>query len=274
MDLLTTTDWALLLVSILALGCAAGFLAGLLGIGGGIILVPGLYYIFTALGLSSDSLMQVCIGTSLAIIVPTGLSSARAHYKKGAVDLDLVRSMGIGIVAGSLIGTVIADMLSSLTLKYIFASAFVVLSVIMMVNTRGHTIFQTMPPKLLTTGISTFIGAVSALIGIGGATLNVPFMSICNTPIHKAIGTASALGLFISVPAALGFMITGWNETGLPPFSIGYVNIPAFLIIIPASVLVARLGVHAAHIAPVKLMRQIFAVFMVIVAIKLWSDLL
>lgn len=274
MDLLTTTDWVLLLLSILALGCTAGFLAGLLGIGGGIILVPGLYYIFTALGLSSDSLMQVCIGTSLAIIVPTGLSSARSHYKRGAVDIDLVKAMGAGIVIGSIIGSIIADMLSSMTLKYIFATAFVILSIIMMANTRGKTFFPSMPGKPVTMGISTVIGTISSLIGIGGATLNVPFMSVCNVPIHKAIGTASALGLFISVPATLGFILTGWNETGLPPFSLGYVNLPAFLIIIPASVLVAKLGVHVAHIAPVKLMRQVFAFFMVIVAIKLWSDLL
>lgn len=275
MDALDLNGWIILLTSLAALGCLGGFLAGLLGVGGGIVLVPGLFYIFSWLGMPEDHLMHVCVGTSLAIIVPTGFSSARAHHKRGNVDLDLMKKLAIGVVLGVGIGTILADILSSTALQYIFATCILGLAALMVIALRKDIILLPhMPPQPWTSVMGGVIGLVSTLVGIGGATMNVPFMTMCKVPIHKAIGTSSALGLFISIPAALGFMYIGLNEAGRPPYSLGFVNIPAFLLIIPASVVFAKLGAYAAHKASVPLMRKVFAAFLVIVSCKLWSDLL
>lgn len=275
MEHFDTTTCIILITSLVSLGCISGFLAGLLGVGGGIVLVPGLYMIFSWLGMPEDHLMHVCVGTSLAVIVPTGLSSARAHQKRGNVDSANVKTIGMGIIGGVLVGTVLADILSSTALQYIFATCILGLAGLMVVSLRKEIILMPqMPRQPWTSLMGGVIGLVSTLVGIGGATMNVPFMTMCGTPIHKAIGTSSALGLFISIPAAIGFIAIGIGEENLPPYSLGFINIPAFLVIIPSSVLVAKLGAYAAHKASVPLMRKIFALFLVIVSIKLWSDLL
>jgi uncharacterized membrane protein YfcA len=149
------------------------------------------------------------------------------------------------------------------------------LAALMVISVRKDIILMKhMPPQPWTSAMGGAIGIVSTLVGIGGATMNVPFMTMCSVPIHKAIGTSSALGLFISIPAAIGFVIIGWGEANLPPYSLGFVNIPAFLLIIPASILTAKLGAYAAHKASVPMMRKVFAFFLVLVSLKLWSDLL
>ena len=271
---LAVADWALLIISLVALGGAAGFLAGLLGVGGGIVLVPGLLFIFQALGMASESLIHVCVGTSLALIIPNGLMSARAHWKKGAVDFVLVKAIGIGILGGVVIGTVVADILAGPTLQMIFASAVVCLAVLMVANPARFKLLQAMPPQPWPSVAGAGIGTISTLIGIGGGTLSVPFMSLCNIPIHKAIGTAAALGVVIAVPAAFGFVIIGMGEDGRPPFSAGYVNVLARFLILPSSLMAVKAGVWAAHKAPVDLMRRVFAGFLVLVAFKMWMDIL
>lgn len=263
-----------LVLSLAALGVAGGFLAGLLGVGGGIVMVPGLLFIFQGLGLESESLIHVCVGTSLSLIIPNGLMSARSHWKKGAVDFSLVKSIGVGILAGVALGTVLADMLAGPSLKMIFACAIVVLAVIMIVNPARFNLLKDVPPQPWPSLAGFVNGTVSTLIGIGGGTLNVPFMTLCGVPIHRAIGTAAALGVVIAVPAALGFVLIGWGEPGRPPFSIGYVNALAWVLILPTSLMSVKLGVWAAHKAPVPVMRMIFAGMMVIVAVKLWSEIL
>ena len=262
------------IVSLLMLGLVAGFLAGLLGVGGGIVIVPGLLFVFQALGMESESLIHVCVGTSLALIIPNGLMSARAHHLKGAVDFSLVRMIGFGIVAGVILASLIANDLSGRALQMIFAGAIVVLALIMVLNPARFEVFQKMPGQPWPSIAGGIIGLVSSLIGIGGGTLSVPFMSACRVPIHKAIGTAAALGVVIAVPGAIGFMLIGLGEAGRPPFSIGYVNILAWALILPTSLLAVKVGVWAAHKAPVELMRWVFAGFMVIVAVKLWLDIL
>ena len=267
-------DWVFLIVSLIGLGAVAGFLAGLLGIGGGVVLVPGLYAIFSLLGFHSPYLMHIAVGTSLAIIVPTGFSSARSHWKKGAVDLELVRQIGSGIFIGVILGTLVISGLSGDTLKMIFASAILILALIMLFNPARFELVSQMPKQPVPGLAGVVIGGISTLIGIGGATLSVPFMSLCKVPIHRAIGTAAALGLVISVPATLGSILIGWSEPSRLPLSLGFVNVAAWLCIIPVSVMVAPLGAWAAHKVPVKALKRGFAVFMIVVSIKMWAGLI
>ena len=234
--------------------------------------MPGIYFLMSALGHESEMLMHVAVGTSLAVIVPTGFSSARSHWKKGAVDMNLVKQIGVGIFVGVIGGTVLASLLEGGTLKIIFATALVFFAVMMLANSSRFSLMSQMPP--VTGIVGSFIGALSTLIGVGGATMNVPFMTMCQVPIHRAIGTASALGLVISVPAALGFVLIGWGQEGVPPLSVGYVNLLAWLLIIPVSVAVAPWGAKAAHVMPVAMLRRVFAGFMVVVAIKMWHGII
>ena len=190
MDIIT------LVLMLVALGAVAGFLAGLLGVGGGIVLVPGLYYILSlaqpAFGFEGDVIMHCAIGTSLAVIVPTGFSSARAHHKKGGVDFDIVRMLGIGIVIGVVCATILARNLDASTLKMIFATALVVFAGLMMIDRskfqRNKAIALPKQPFVSVAGF--VIGSLSTLIGIGGATLSVPYMSLHGVVMHRAVGTA------------------------------------------------------------------------------------
>lgn len=261
----------ILIPLLIALGLAAGFMAGLLGIGGGIILVPGLYFIFSTLGFSQNVLMHLAVGTSLAIIIPTGLSSAWSHYKRGAVQKDLLRLIGPGIVLGGAAGAVIADRLDGHALTLIFACALIVFAGLMQIPPKerreGHGIG---PVKGISGGF--FVGVLSSLMGIGGATLNVPFMTLNGVTIHRAVATASALGPFIALPGALGFILIGLNESGLPPFALGYVHLPALFLIAPLGVIAAPWGVRAAHAVSVVTLRRIFSLFVVTVAVKMIMD--
>lgn len=263
---------AILVPLMIALGAAAGFLAGLLGIGGGIVLVPGLYFSLKLLGYPPEHLMHIAVGTSLATIIPMGLSSARAHYKKGAVRFDLVRNIGPGIIIGVMAGTVIAAQISGAALILFFACTLIVLAGLIQV-----------PPKVREDGVHTIrqplatlggfvVGAVSALMGIGGATLNVPFMTLGGVKIHNAVASSSAMGILIAIPGMIGFMIIGQGLSGLPPFSIGYVNLLALAAIAPAGILIAPLGVRVAHAVSVKALRRIFSAFLIIVAAKMVWD--
>lgn len=272
MDILSISEWGLLVAFLLALGGVAGFLAGLLGIGGGVVLVPGLYFGLQYLGFESDALMHVAVGTSLAVIIPTGFSSARAHYKRGAVDFSLVKTIGPGILCGVAAGTLIAHFINEAGMTLFFAFAVSVLAVVMVVNPARFSPFAGVLSRFWM-GVSGFvIGAFSSLMGIGGATISVPWMAMCRVPMHTAVGTASALGLVIAIPAALGFIYIGWGVAGLPPFSLGYINFLAWPLIIPASVLMAPWGVKCAHAVSVDLLRKIFASFLILIAAKmLWG---
>lgn len=258
-----------LLVFIILLGGVAGFLAGLLGIGGGIILVPGLYYIFKSLGYNSDMLMHLCVGTSLAIIVPTGLSSAIAHYKNGNVRVDLLKTIGAGILIGVGIGTFIADQLSGETLKLIFSVALFGLAGLMLVPKDFWKHEGDGPGSLRSVIAGTGIGTLSTLMGIGGATMNVPFMSLHGVSIHRAVGTASSMGPLIALPACLGFILIGQGEAGMPPLTFGFVNALALVLIAPVSVLAAIPGAKAAHIMPKDKLKLVFIGLMFLIAAKM-----
>lgn len=265
----------LFLVPILAvMGVGAGFLSGLLGVGGGIILVPGLYYVLTHAGVSADVAMHMAVGTSFAVIVPTGLSSVRAHCKRGAVDFALVRLMGTGVFLGVVIGTLVAARLPGAGLMVVFASALLLMALLMLAD-PGRWFKNAHMPKKPWPGVAGFgIGSISSLMGIGGASLSVPFMTICGVPIHRAVGSAAALGLVISVPAVIGYMLIGWGHAALPPFTIGYISALAWISITPLSVLVAPLGARVAHNVSVAWLRQYFAFFLFFIACKMFWDAL
>tara|TARA_B100001989_G_C24550037_1_gene473778 strand:- start:2813 stop:3655 length:843 start_codon:yes stop_codon:yes gene_type:complete len=262
-----------LVIGLVSLGAVAGFLSGLLGVGGGIVLVPGLFFVFQLLGFTGDHIMHMAVGTSLSIIIPTGFMSARAHYRKGVFQKDLFSHLGRGIVPGVILGTIFADYISGNSLRILFASIMMALSFVMFVDLSKRAFLSSISRQPWF-GLYGFIsGCISTLIGIGGATLNVPFMVLCNVPVHRAVGTAAALGLIISIPAMIGFVIIGLNETNLPPFSLGYVNYLAFLVIIPMSMLFAPLGASAAHRVSIKNLRKIFGIFMILVALKMWGSI-
>ena len=270
MDLSIVMDLGYLLVPMFALAALAGFLAGLLGIGGGLVLVPGLYFIFNHLGYTSDTIMHVAVGTSLATIVATGTSSARAHWKKGSVRFDLVKKIGIGMVIGVCIGTYIASETTGTTLQIVFAAALVAFAVIMQLNPEKMKLRDDVPAQPWPAFAGIFIGVISTLMGIGGAALNVPYMTLNNVSIHRAVGSASAMGLLIAIPGTLGFLFIGAGDTsGLPPFTLGYINILALAIIVPVTVIFAPIGVHVAHLFSTKALRRVFSFFLIIISIRM-----
>ncbi len=276
--MISITDIFPLIAMLLCVGAVAGFLAGLLGLGGGIVLVPSLFYIFSLLqpsmAFDSEHLMHMSVGTSLAIIVPTGLSSAFAHYKNNSVDFNLVRNIGFGVVIGVIISTWVVSFLDVHSMKLIFSCAILILAIIMVINPARFNVNlgKVKQPFMSIAGV--IIGLVSTLIGIGGATLSVPYMNFHGTSMHRAVGSASALGLVIAVPATIGFIIIGLGENNLPPFSMGYINFMAWAIIVPVSVMVAPLGVRATHNISVRLLKIIFASFMILVAVNMWREVM
>lgn len=253
---------------LLILGAVAGLMAGLLGIGGGVILVPALYYILINFGYEQNA-MHVAVGTSLATIVLTGTSSALAHYKKGAVDTLLLKKFIPGVIIGVLIGSALADIFSANLLKAIFAISQITLGSYMLLRSGNLVLSKEIPSSIITSTISALNSCLATLMGIGGGVMNVIFMTMCNVTMHKAIATAAAIGPFIAIIGAAGFLTIGLDQTNLPPYSIGYINIPAFLCIISVSMLTAPLGAKIAHNVSVKTLKRYFSIFLLCVSVKM-----
>jgi len=241
-----------------AIGAGVGFVAGLLGIGGGAIIVPLLVMLFEAQGFPHAHVLHLAVGTGMATIVFTSLSSMRAHALRGAVRWDVVKGMTPGILAGGLAGSAIASHLSRFLFTVLFAVTVYAAAVNMLID-RKPSATRTLPglAGLFTAG--AVISGVSAFAAVGGAFMSVPFMVWCNVPMLNAIGTAAAIGVPIAAAGAAGYVVTGWREAGLPAWSAGYVYLPALAGITVASMAVAPLGVAVAHRTPVRLLRKIFA---------------
>lgn len=247
-------------------GAFGGFLAGIFGVGGGIIFVPVLYYTISSIYPDYSGAMQMAVGTALATIIMTNISSVRAHAKRGSVRFDLLWKIAPGMVLGSLLSAWIADQLDSPSLKAFFAVAIFMLAVIMIIGTERLFKAKAFPSVYFSNLAGSIIGCISGLMGIGGATLSVPYMVSYRTDMKQAVGTASALGLFIAVPGTFGFLIAGWGEPYAPNYSLGYVFLPAWLAIIATTVLTAPLGVRAAHALDSVKLKRFFAIFMCIIA--------
>jgi uncharacterized protein len=256
------------LLPFLVTGVAAGVIAGLLGVGGGIIIVPALAFLLAGGDVAAERLMHVAVGTSLACIVVTSISSLLAHHRRGAVDWAIFRRLGPGIAFGAVVGAFIAADLHSETLAAVFA-IFLLIVAARMVLAGQPPAGRSLPrdPALSAWGVG--IGTMSALVGIGGGTMTVPLLAWSNVPLHRAVGTSAACGLPIAVAGAAAFVYTGWGLAGLPPGSTGHIYWPAFLAVAPVAVATAPLGARLAHSLPVKPLRIAFAVFMVAVALRM-----
>ena len=275
MDFISAEFLTLFLI-LSSLAAIAGFLAGLLGIGGGLVLVPSLYFIFSSFGYAGEHLMHVAVGTSLATIMATGVSSARSHYKRGAVDVELIKKIGPGLILGVILGSLVASMVNSFWLKCFFVPALFVLATLMLINPKTSAVNKSLPSTFLTTPISAVIGLVSSLMGIGGAALNVPFMTLCHVPMHKAIGTAAAMGILVAITGTLGFLLIGLGGSAdlLPPYTYGYINILALMVIMPITILMAPIGVAVAHKFSITRLKRIFSIFLFFLGFRMAWEML
>ena len=261
-------------IGLLITGVIGGLIAGLFGVGGGIVIVPILFWIFTSLNFPNEILMHMAIGSSLATIIPTSISSARAHYHRGSIEIDIIKKWAPGIFLGAIIGGLSGKYFSVNELKYLFASIAFLVALNMFFKEPLRLGNNFPKSRLLNIIMSSLIGLVSSLMGVGAGTLGVPALVALSVPVHKAIGTAAALGLFIAVPATLGLAFSGFNIPNRPPMSIGYVNLIAFFIMFPLTVFFAPVGVKLAHRINQRALKSIFGVFLIITSIKMLSSII
>lgn len=256
----------------LAIGVAVGFFAGLLGIGGGIVMVPMLVLVFSAQGFSTSHVLHMALATSMATIVFTSLSSMRAHHAHGAVDWAIARAMSPGILAGAFIAALAAGLIPTRPLAVAFTGLMFLAATQFLLDLRPKRT-RALPGKAGVFTAGAVIGAVSSLLAAGGAFLSIPFLAWCNVPLRRAIGTAAANGLPIALAGSAGYVIQGWRTGGLPQPSLGYVYLPALALLVAASMVVAPLGARLAHRLPVKRLRMVFAAVLYLLAARLLAGL-
>ncbi|MFC7703679.1 sulfite exporter TauE/SafE family protein [Plastorhodobacter daqingensis] len=254
---------------LLVIGAFAGVIAGLLGVGGGIVLVPAFFYAFSAIGYGSPQLMQICLATSLATIIVTSMRSLSSHNKKGAVDWPVLKQWAPGIMIGALVGVAVAAQLSSTVLQGIFGGLGLLIGIYFIVGSDRWRIADQMPGLITRSILSPVVGVLSVLMGIGGGSFAVPIMTLYGAPIHRAVATASGFGLIIALPSVLAFLFVPIPEAVRPPFTIGAVNLPAFFITIITTMYTATLGVRLAHAMDPKPLKRVFAVFLIAVALNM-----
>jgi uncharacterized membrane protein YfcA len=262
-----------LLLSLLAIGGLGGFLSGLLGVGGGIIFVPALFFVMTAYNFGTGVAMHVAVATSLALVLVTGASSAYWHHRKGSVDITIVKTWWPAVVAGVAGGTAFASSVEGALLKQVFAGVALLIAVYMTVSKEpleGVPVRHKVSLLAQRCG-AVFIGGLSALLGVGGAILTIPFMTYIGVPIRKAVGTGGALAFIISRPGIFGYIVAGLQHPeGLPPGSLGYVNLLALAVIVPTSMLLSPVGVNASHRLSRPMLRRIFAIVLVVVSLRMF----
>lgn len=273
-------DWATLLgywpfvLGLMVTGVASGIAAGLLGIGGGAIIVPALSTALLWLGYDGDVVQHVAVGTSLAIIIPTGFMSARAHYKRGSLDVRVLKLWAPFIVAGTFIGGLMAGLFSGDVLRVVFAvMAFLIAAnIVFAFQTKlmGHLHGSSLTHRIS----ASVVGYISSLMGIGGGSLTVPTLVAFGATMHSAVGTSAAVGVAIAISGTLGFAISGWGAVGLPPLSLGYINLVALVLVAVLAALFAPMGAALAHKLDQKTLKYVFAAFLVVVGLNmLWKVL-
>lgn len=260
-------EFVQLLVYLLT-GGVAGLFAGLLGVGGGLIIVPALVWVFQRHGFDTAVIVHLAVGTSLATIVITSLSSIRAHHRRGAVRWPLVARLAPGIVAGAWLGAAVADLLPTLWLQRVFALFVIVIGLQMLLGARADA-HRELPGRFGMSVAGTLIGMISAIVGIGGGSLTVPFLNWCSVNMRNAVATSAACGLPIAVAGSIGFAVAGWGDPALPRGSSGFVYWPAFAAISVASFLLAPVGARLAHSLPLPALRRVFAALLLGVGAKM-----
>ena len=250
-----------MILALLAMGCFGGFAAGLLGVGGGMILVPFITMVLAARGVPDELVVHMAIATSLGTIMFTSLSSVRAHHKRGAVVWRIVKLLAPGILIGSTVGPWIGKQMNTATLSMFFG-VFVAFSATQMLVNKKPAAARDLPkaPGMFAAG--GVIGVLAGLVGAGGGFVSVPFMTWCGVRIHNAVATSAALGFPIALAGTLANVVYGWGEPGLPEYSLGFIYVPALLIIVAASVVMAPIGARTAHRMPVRQLQRIFALIL------------
>ena len=261
------SDLLVMLALLMVIGAIAGVMAGLLGVGGGIILVPAFFYGFGQLGFDGPQLMQVCVATSLATIVVTSVRSVVSHHAKGAVDAAILRAWAGFIVAGAVAGVLVAAQVSSSVLQVVFGALALVAGLYLGFGRETWRLGPAMPGQPARGVLAAALGFFSAMMGIGGGTFGVPIMALYSVPIHRAVATAAGFGLLIAAPAVAGFLLL--NVPDAPPYSLGAVNIPAFGVVIAMTLITTPYGVRLAHAMNAKPLKRVFAVFITLVALNM-----
>ncbi len=271
---LPLTPEIMILVALLVIvGLFAGVLAGLLGVGGGIVIVPALYHVFGYLEIDPAVRMHLAVGTSLATIIPTSIRSVLSHKKKGAVDGALLKSWAAPLFVGVLLGTAMASVVDNTGLTMVFAVVALGVACHMAFVSGEWRLRDSLPKGPAGGLIPTVIGGISAMMGIGGGTLGVPTLTAFSVPIHRAVATAAGFGLIIAIPGTAGFLLAGWGAGDLPFGSVGYVNLLGFAVIVPATLLAVPWGVKIAHWLSPRPLRLAFAFFLAATSLRMFWDL-
>ncbi len=259
-------------VGLIIAGLAAGFVGGLFGIGGGIVIVPALYFVFTALGVDEAVRMHVAIGTSLSTIISTSWRSLSTHMKAGAVDVDVLKSWTPWISLGAIVGAAVAGFANTEVLLIIFGGGLLLIAAQMGFASPNFRLFSDLPRGLARALIAGAQGMLSALMGIGGGAIGVTVMTLCGRPIHQAVATASGFGAAIAIPASIGYVIAGWGREGLPPWSLGFVSLPGFLFLALLTAITAPIGARLAHRLPQLTLKRAFAIALAVIALNMLRE--
>ncbi|MBN8605717.1 MAG: sulfite exporter TauE/SafE family protein [Caulobacterales bacterium] len=250
-------------------GLFAGFVGGLFGIGGGAVIVPVLYALFTLLGVDESVRMHVAVGTSLSTIVSTSWRSLATHTKAGAVDFEVLRAWAPWITLGALVGAALAGLANTEALLIVFGGGLLLVALQMGFSNPNWRAFAELPRGIARAATAGSIGVLSAMMGIGGGAFGVTMMTLCGRPIHQAVATASGFGAAIALPAALGYIVAGWGREGLPPWSLGFVSLPGFVLLALLTAITAPIGARLAHRLPQQALKRAFAVLLALVALNM-----
>ncbi len=250
-------------------GLIAGMLAGLLGIGGGLVIVPILVYMFNLQGFPAEHIMHMALGTSLASIMFTSVSSAMSHHRHGAVNWDIVKKVTAGIILGTWLGSFVAAKIPTHVLQLIFSCFIFYVASQMILSTKKTLGSKPLPKTLGMNAAGLGIGLISSLVGIGGGTISVPFMLYHSVEMRKAIATSAAIGMPIAISGCIGYFFNGFSARNLPEYSFGFIYLPALIAIVLCSTLVAPLGAHLAHTLPVPKIKKLFAMLLLFVGVRM-----
>lgn len=253
-------------------GLLAGFVGGLFGIGGGVVVVPALFLVLSALGVDEAVRMHVAVGTSLSTIVSTSWRSLSTHARAGAVDFDVLKSWAPWITLGALLGAAAAGLADTEMLMIVFGAGLLLIAAQMGFGSPNWRLYPDLPTGAPRALIAGAIGFFSAMMGIGGGAFGVTVMTLCGKPIHRAVATASGFGAAIALPAAIGYIISGWGRAGLPPYSLGFVSVPGFIIMGLLTAVTAPIGARLAHTLPQRTLKRAFAIFLGLIALNMLRE--